>query len=136
MIQYIWISPTCMVHRREACLATSKQQVSTFLNEFKSLITRNCFQFVQRLETNKAAISLGLTNELAKREILNLSVVDYSSGPDADKVRPGDVWIFGKEINGCEVYIKLKIYVVGVTKYAKCISFHEADYSLNHPFKT
>ena len=117
-------------------MTTSKQQVSTFLNEFKLLVARNCFQFVHRLETNKAAISLGLTNELAKREILNLSVVDYSSGPEVDKDRPGDVWIFGKEINGCEVYIKLKIYTVGTNKYAKCISFHQAEYSLNHPFKT
>ncbi len=125
-----------MVRIREAYLAASKQQVSTFLNEFKSLIARNCFQFVQRLETNKTAISLGLTSELAKREILNLSVVDYSSGPETDKDRPGDLWIFGKEINGCEVYIKLKIYTVGATKYAKCISFHEANYSLSHPFVT
>jgi hypothetical protein len=123
-----------MARRREAYLATSKQQVSTFLNEFKSLIARNSFQFVQRLETNKTATSLGLTNELAKREILNLSVVDYSSGPEADRDKPGDVWVFGKEINGCEIYIKLKIYTVGTTKYAKCISFHEADYYLNHPF--
>lgn len=115
-------------------MTTSQHQVSTFLNEFKSLMEKKRFQFVQRLETNKTAISLGLTNELAEREILNLSVVDYSSGPEPDNDRPGDVWVFGKEINGCDVYIKLKIYTAGTIKYAKCISFHEANYSLKHPF--
>lgn len=122
--------------KREANLAATKQQVILFLNEFKFLIERNNFHFVPRLDQNKTVISIGLTKKQAKRELLNLSLIDYSSGPKADKDQSGeDIWIFGKEINRHEVYIKLRIYVVNGVRNAKCISFHEADDALRYPYK-
>ena|SRR3990167_4217765 len=51
------------------------------------------------------------------------------------KDRPGDVWIFGKQIGGKEVYIKLKIAQGGQEKIAKCLSFHAAKYPLYFPFQ-
>ena len=78
---------------------------------------------------------LGLTRKTVELEILSLSVVDYSSGPKADRDRAGEVWIFGKAINEHEIYIKLKIVEIEETKIAKCISFHEAEFSLTYPFK-
>jgi hypothetical protein len=61
--------------------------------------------------------------------------VDYSSGPDPDRDIPGDIWVFGKEINGHEVYIKLRIFYDGSEKKGKCISFHEADHPIKYPFR-
>ncbi|MDX9991095.1 MAG: hypothetical protein RBS68_03500 [Anaerolineales bacterium] len=117
-------------------MGTSPQQVSDFLNQFKALVTQRRFHFVQRLTTNKTALSLGLTETIAKQELLNLSVIDFSSGPSEDRNMPGEnFWIFGKEINGCEVYIKLKIYTVSGVEYAKCVSFHEAEYTMKYPFQ-
>ncbi len=117
-------------------MGTSQQQVSDFLNKFKALVTQRRFHFVQRLATNKIALSLGLTETIAKQELLNLSVIDFSSGPIQDRDIPSqDFWIFGKEINGCEVYIKLKIYTVNGDEYAKCVSFHEAEFTMKYPFQ-
>ena len=62
-------------------------------------------------------------------------MTDYCKGPQPDKDRPGDIWVFGKEIAGSEVYIKLKIAQAGTHKIAKCISFHAAEYPLGCPYK-
>lgn len=117
-------------------MGTSQQQVSDFLNKFKYLVTQRRFQLIPRLETNKTALSLGLTKTIVEQELLNLSVVNFSSGPREDRNMPGEnFWIFGKEINGCEVYIKLKIYTVNGNEYAKCVSFHESEYTMRYPFQ-
>ena len=59
---------------------------------------------------------------------------DYCDGPKPDKDRPGEVWEFGKLMEGKDVYIKLKIAHVERVKLAKCISFHEAERALCFPF--
>lgn len=68
-------------------------------------------------------------------KLMTLSVADYCEGPKPDKDRPGDVWVFGKQIGGKEVYIKLKIAQVRQEKIAKCLSFHAAKYPLGFPFR-
>jgi len=116
-------------------LSTSQKQVSEFLGELKKLIAQKRFFFVPRLETNKSVLSLGLTIENAIQELLNLSVINYSAGPQQDRnMSSENIWIFGKEINGCEVYIKLKIFSVNGIQYGKCISFHEAEFAMKYPF--
>lgn len=110
--------------------------VAQFLREVKELIsTGRNFIFVPRPENNNTLLKLGLTWTVFIMELIGLSVVDYCSGPDPDLDRPGDVWMFGKEINGHEVYIKLKIFYLGPEKYAKCISFHEAEQPNKYPFR-
>ena len=114
----------------------SEPQVNNFLKEFKAIITTGRgLDIIPRPETNATIIALGLTIKNVELEILSLSVVDYSSGPEPDRDRPGEVWIFGKEINGREIYIKLKIANGNGSKIAKCISFHETDFPLPYPFK-
>ena len=114
----------------------SKSQVNSFLKEFKVIVTSGRGLFIIPRASNNATITmLGLTRKTVELEILSLSVVDYSSGPKADRDRAGEVWIFGKAINEHEIYIKLKIVEIEETKIAKCISFHEAEFSLTYPFK-
>ena len=48
---------------------------------------------------------------------------------------PGDIWEFGKVINGVEVYIKLKIADAACERIAKCISFHKAKFPLDFPLR-
>lgn len=67
--------------------------------------------------------------------MLGLSVADYSAGPKPDRDRGGDIWEFGKDIDGYEVYIKLKVASVDDAMIAKCISFHIAQYPLKYPHK-
>ena len=67
--------------------------------------------------------------------VLSLTPLDYVRGPIKDRKMVGDLWEFGKEVKGQEVYIKLKIAKVGKKKIAKCISFHAPNYPLCYPFK-
>ncbi len=90
---------------------------------------------VSRRENIKALAALGLTKKNCKDEILSLSVSDYCKGPEPDKDKPGNIWVFGKKIGGKEVYIKLKIAVVGKERVAKCISFHIANFPLSFPLR-
>ena len=79
---------------------------------------------------------LGLTEAGVKREVLDLALNDYCRGPEADdnRLERGNVYVFGKEIDGTEVYIKLKIAHAGEQKIAKCLSFHTAGKRLQYPF--
>jgi hypothetical protein len=113
----------------------SQLEIAFFLKEFKQLVQEGGLYVVSRLEHQKSLVDLGLTKEACKVEILGLSVTDYCKGPQPDKDRPGDIWVFGKEIAGSEVYIKLKITQVGSDKFAKCISFHAAEHPLGYPYK-
>lgn len=115
---------------------TSMQQVNDFLRELKGIMTTGQrLVIIPRPPNNSTFLSLGLTKKVVELEILSLSVIDYSSGPSPDRDVAGEIWIFGKEINGHEVYIKLKIANINGSKIAKCISFHEAEFPLHYPFK-
>jgi hypothetical protein len=73
---------------------------------------------------------------LREEIILNLECKNYVQGPLADdQGLPGEVWIFGCEVNGREIYVKLKIVEARGEKYAKCLSFHPSQYSLHYPLK-
>ena len=111
-------------------------QVAVFLKEFKSIVTEGRGLDVINRETNRdALIELNITKQIRKKEILSLSKEDYCSGPKPDKDMLGDIWEFGKIINGEEVYIKLKIAEPGNERIAKCISFHKAKFQLIFPLK-
>ena len=71
-----------------------------FLKEFKQLVQEGGLYVVNRFDHQKSLAELGLTKEACKIEILGLSVTDYCKGPQPDKDRPGDIWVFGKEMVG------------------------------------
>ena len=110
--------------------------VAMFLKEFKKIATEGRgIDFIPRDKNRDALLKLGLTKKNAKQEILSLSVNDYCSGPEPDKDRGGEIWEFGKTLEGKEVYIKLKIAQAGKEQIAKCISFHPPNFPLIFPFK-
>ena len=51
-----------------------------------------------------------------------------------DEFKPGYYWVFGKQIDGVEVYIKLKIAGLAGAERAVCLSFHKAERPLSYPF--
>lgn len=71
--------------------------------------------------------------------ILSLESQDYVSGPNVSKdTRKNiqdlakDFYVFGKEINGDEIYIKIS---EGTTNVPFVFSFHKAKYPLKYKFK-
>lgn len=107
--------------------------VKQFLLDFKRAATMGGIFLVPR-EGNRLTLQfLGLTKKNVEEILLGLSVADYCNGPKPDKDRHGELWEFGKDIDGHEVYIKLKV-VIDKT-LAKCISFHIAKYPMKFPYK-
>jgi len=112
-----------------------RQKIREFLIEFKEIMLQRGLDVIPRKENIDALAELGLTRKNRTDEIMNLAVEDYCSGPELDNDRPGYVWIFGKQINGMNIYIKLKIAEIEEQKIAKCLSFHKAQYPLCFPCK-
>jgi hypothetical protein len=114
-----------------------RKLIANFLNEFKKIAASGRgIDFIPRSKNLESLLMLGLTRKNAKEEILNLAVTNYCGGPEPDKDKPGEIWEFGKSIEGIEVYIKLKIAQVGKEKIAKCISFHPAEFPLCFPLRS
>lgn len=74
---------------------------------------------------------VGLTILDAKDEIFSLVVGDYYKGPeqDLDLSKPGDVWVFKKNVEGNLFYIKVKIAQVDGEDFVKCLSFHKDEFA-------
>jgi len=70
-----------------------------------------------------------------KETLLGLSVEDYCEGPCQDRDQPGELWVFGKAIENKVVYIKLKLASFGPLRIVRVVSFHFAEYTLEHPFE-
>ena len=112
-----------------------KAEIRDFLLEFKKImVAGRGLDIVNRRENIDAMANLGFTKKNLKEEIMTLSVRDYCEGPVPDRDRPGNIWVFGKQIEREEIYIKLKITQVGKEKIAKCLSFHTANFPLCYPF--
>lgn len=121
------LCPSCDVRRSD---------VGEFLKEFKRIVeSGRGLDVIPRRKNIEALAELEITRKMREKEILALSVSNYSKGPKPDRDKPGYVWEFGKEIGGREVYIKLKIDQVDGGKIAKCLSFHLAADPVSYPFR-
>jgi hypothetical protein len=110
-------------------------EIGSFLNEFKIIAKNRGVYFVTRQEFIITLTSLGITRSICQDELLSLSVEDYCRGPEDDRDRQGQVWIFGRRFEGTELYIKLKLAKVGKETIAKCLSFHPAEFPLCFPLR-
>lgn len=66
--------------------------------------------------------------------IMELTVSDYVSGPSTDHAfKHHHVWVFGIDLDGNEIYIKLFDDFTGGT--ARCVSFHKAREKMVYPYR-
>ena len=99
-----------------------------------------CFRVVgsgdPRNKTRAFMKAIGYRAADVHRTVRELEVADYSSGPlQDDKGRPRDLWVFGRCLEECEVYIKLAAYLKADDVQAVCVSFHEAEWPLVYPYR-
>ena len=115
-------------------MKATKEDVQRFLNQMKEKI--KVFGIMYRDDRGKnaqALINLEITPKYRDSVIINLEVEDYSERPVIDTLyRCGEMWVFGKDVKGQEVYIKITL---GKGSSALCISFHIAERPMNYPFK-
>ena len=108
----------------------TRKAVARFLKDFKSVASIQKPYVIPREKNRDVLIHLGLTLTDQWHILLALTEEDYVSGPEQDRDRAGDVWIFGVSVQMVEVYIKIKLAEYTpidskeLVRKAVCISFH------------
>lgn len=112
----------------------TKEEVEKFLNEFLTKISiYDIFFRNDRNKNTNALFELDITPNYRKEVIKSLTVEDYSDGAIVDTLNNyGEMWVFGKDVKGHEVYIKIALLKIG----GICISFHKAERKLHYPLKS
>lgn len=113
---------------------STREEVEHFLKSFQD--KRRTFQitFIDRPKNKQAMLALELRAIDREKYIDQLQVDDFSRGPfPEDWYGSKEMWEFGMEIKGQEVYIK--ICLGAPNSNVICISFHIAEYKMNFPFK-
>lgn len=111
------------------------EEIGAFLDQFNIKTQVFGIRFRDERPKNRETL-LQLEITLLQREIIvkSLKAEDYVEGPVIDVLnKEGEMWVFGKDVKGREVYIKITLgYENGQTI---CISFHTAEHPLEYPFK-
>lgn len=112
--------------------------IENFLRDFKELLGQSAYYInTTHIKNKKTILKLGITKIQLIDILYTLNPEDFSEGPIIDKYHPGVLWIFGKEVDCVEIYIKLKIInKPSGDEHAVCISFHESEYPMIYPLKT
>lgn len=113
----------------------TKEQVEAFLEELHTKMKIFGILFRDDRDKNKKTLQeLEIVPSYRKVIVENLRVEDYVQGPVVDELnRHGEMWVFGKDVKGREIYIK--VMIVDATSQTICISFHFAEHPLVYPFK-
>lgn len=114
---------------------STKREVALFLKSFKEKM--RIWDVLFRDERGKnlqSLLDLEIRPVDRKKILEELEVKDYSDGPVEEKLYGGaDMWIFGKEVEKTEMYIKITQGARGSSVI--CISFHKAQYKMEYPLK-
>lgn len=117
----------------------SRDDVVGFLNLFKGCTMLDLLHVRDRAKNRQALIDLEITSDERKETLLGLEPANYVAGPkpdDTDDTK--EVWEFGKDVEGTEVYIKLRVVQDSRRKnvyHATVWSFHPAEYSMKYPLR-
>lgn len=113
----------------------TKEEVQKFLDQFHTRM--KVFGIIYRDDrgkNQKTLEELEIVPSYRKVVIESLDVEDYVDGPVVDKLNKlGEIWVFGKDVKGREVYIK--IMISDICGQTICISFHLAESPMKYPFK-
>lgn len=114
---------------------TAREDIQRFLQDF--FVKFKVFGILfrdSRQKNSKALLTLEISTNKRKEIIESLKIEDYSEGPLDDKLYGiASMWVFGKTVNGVEIYIKISTGSIGSPVI--CISFHDAEHAMSYPFK-
>lgn len=110
----------------------TKEEVEAFLKTFFPKLKVFGIVFLSREKNLDALKMLGISPNVRDEIIAELKSEDYVE-TIKDLTSYGDMYVFGKDYEGHELYIKISL---GRTNNKTiCISFHIAEHSLNYPYK-
>ena len=88
-----------------------------------------------RFSTRYTLLDLEYDSHDVVERLKELTIADYSETlVDLDDENPPLLFVFGKDINGRQVYIKLEIKG-DTAKRVLCLSFHYAKHEMKFPYK-
>lgn len=124
----------CYLCQKCEIMAT-KEEVELFLKQFHQKL--QVFSIIFRDDRGKniqTLADLEITPKYRETVIKEINVNDYCQGPIIDSLNNlGDMWVFGKDIKGKEVYIKISLG--RENSQTICISFHIAEHKMKYIFK-
>jgi len=112
----------------------TKQEVDEFLNRFKQ--KAKIFGIIYRDDREKNEYTL-LIIDIPQKErdkiLMELQSEDFSEIIKDTLYDLGDLWVFGKNVKGHEIYIKISIGKINNSTI--CVSFHIAKHTIKYKFK-
>lgn len=109
--------------------------LNNFLTRVQALIAAGQALFLMRTKNKASLAKLEMSVNAALREVAGFSPHEYCKGPEDDRDRPGQIcWIFGIEISGTVVYVKLTIQANDGQDRLVVLSFHEPEWPMRFPF--
>jgi len=116
----------------------TRSDAREFLASFKLAIEFDRWGFKARDRTEQDLIGLNLTRRQAAEIICSLTPDNYCRGPEPDDTDPAkEVWVFGYDHEGTEVYIKLRLNPTRGDEMPRGTvwSFHAAEHQLRYPLR-
>lgn len=113
-------------------ILASRNEVQNFISRFLPIFEIWGVIFLDREKNNEALKALGISNMIREEVIKSIEVDDYVQ-TIIQEASFGDMWVFGKDYKGTELYIK--IAMGKPDEKTICISFHKAEYPLQYAYK-
>lgn len=110
----------------------AREQVQEFLNSFLPKFDIWGIFFIDRAKNEEAMAALGITPAQREDIIRRIETEDYIE-TIVDEMSFGDMWVFGKDFSGEELYIKISMGRPGSKTI--CISFHRSEFPNRYAFK-
>lgn len=130
-------------------VTSDKKEVRNFLTELQKVLEDSDFDidsnFIliqsrksdnkEQFSTPYTLIDLDYDIEDVVEQLKELTLGEYCETLfDKNDNHPPLLYVFGKQINGQLVYVKLKIKE-RKKKYVLCVSFHYAEHNMTFPYK-
>lgn len=109
------------------------EDVKCFLNRMHVKVDIYGMVFADRHRCQETMRMLGINEVVAKHIVMALDATDFSKYFDDTTQWGCDLWAFGKDIKGEEIYIKIGLGLPN--RQTVCVSFHKADFPIQYPFK-
>ena len=125
---------------------SNKKEVAEFLGKLNDILLNEKFDVEKDITIIKSKkkeaqystpytlLDLDYDTDDVVERLKELRVEEYSETKiDKDDLNPPLLYVFGKNIDGKQVYIKLKIKE-NKQKHILCVSFHYAEREMNFPY--
>ncbi len=117
----------------------TRDEVLSFLSLFKGCVILDRYMVKNKEKNRQGLINLGITPDQRRETLLGLTPEDYHAGPKPDDTDyTKEVWEFGRDVGGVEVYIKLRVVKDPRKKgvyHATVWSFHPAEHPMKYPLR-